>query len=156
MVFAPCLLGLVLASTPSPPSFCDGDGWEAVWSDEFDGTELNASNWALRETVSGTRGRNVDRMAKVMSDDVMIRGGLLIIRTQHRRAVQGHTVYNYTSGAVHTRGLRSWRGPFRACVRAQLPGGPGGIAQGIQPAHWMMPDTDKCWPVTNDNACHIP
>ena len=133
-------MSLIVLSQLAPvrTSFCDEAGWKSVWSDEFNGGDLDLSNWATRPTEWGAKGRNVDRLAKVEEDDIYVSNGSLVLRTQ-KRNVPG---YNWTSGAVHTKGLHSWKGRTRACVRALLPVG----GQGIQPAHWMMPATDACWP----------
>ncbi len=60
--------------------------------------------------------------------------------------------WNYTTGAVTSMGKGQWwpaNGTFRACVAAKLPGHIGQrTAQGVWPAHWMMPDTPgypKTW-----------
>lgn len=137
------MFSLVLALAPlaaagryTRPSFCAAHGFRQIWADEFNGVALNASNWDRR-----TMG-NVDRMAAVEDDDIYLENGTLVLRSQ-RRAANG---YNFTSGAVHTRGKHSWAGRTRVCVRARLPAGGSGKGQGIQPAHWMMPQSDACWP----------
>jgi beta-glucanase (GH16 family) len=147
MIIASSLLLLLLTSSAAPrtaapghqrapTSFCAAHGFRQVWSDEFNGAGLNSSNWEKR-----TMGK-VDRMAAVEDDDIYLENGSLVLRSQ-RRAVSG---YNFTSGALHTRGKHSWKGRTRVCVRARLPAGGLGRAQGIQPAHWMMPETAACWP----------
>ena len=146
---AAALLLALLAPAPllgAPAgSFCAASGWRTVWSDEFDGVEMNASKWEKR-----TMG-DVDRMAAVEDEDIYIEDGALVLRSQ-RRAVSG---YNFTSGAVHTKGKHSWQGRTRVCVRARLPGGGGlGKGQGVQPAHWMMPETDACWPSNGGESSH--
>ena len=127
---------------PASPfvSFCDTDGFEQVWADEFSGTTLDNSSWTVDLAANDSRVRDSQGTA----DNVYLDGeGSLVLRSQRQRA----GAFNFTSGAVETRGKRSWRGLTRACVRAQLPGGGGGKSgQGIWPAHWMMPDNSACWP----------
>ena len=101
MLFVPS--GLALPA-PLRTSFCSAPGWQQVWSDEFSGITLNSSNWRVR------RQGNVDRMAKVMEDDIYLEGGALVLRTQQREVDE----CNYTSGAVDTRYLHSWRGATRS------------------------------------------
>ena len=159
MVAASLLLLLLLTPSAAPPaghqrartSFCAARGFRQVWSDEFTGARLNSSNWEKR-----TMGK-VDRMASVEDDDMYLENGNLVLRSQ-RRAVGG---YNFTSGALHTRGKHSWKGRTRVCVRAKLPAGclgmEHGCAQGVQPAHWMMPETAACWPSNGEidiMVCH--
>lgn len=65
----------------------------------------------------------------------------------------------YYTGAVSTRGKRSFQGPARLCVSARLPGDSSAAARatgsniGLWPAIWLMPvhanDFDQslgCWP----------
>lgn len=143
----------VVASAP-PRSFCDEPGWSTIFVDDFDGPELNASNWEKHLGGGDSSVRDSQGLAK----NVYIENGALVLRTLKER----HGSYNYTSGAVQGAaaptsskadcpvvggcGRRSWIGPARACVRAQLPGAPGGRGTGIWPALWMMPDTPACWP----------
>lgn len=66
---------------------------------------------------------------------------------------------DYTSAAVVSGGSNpvaqgsasnAWKSG-RVCVYAKLPGVPGnGTAQGVWPAHWMMPDTTACWPTRGE------
>lgn len=118
-----------------PPSFCSGHGWQQVWADEFSGATLNASNWALR-----TKG-NVDRQAAVDAEDIYLEDGALVLKTERRNSGGK----KYTSGSVDTSGKRSWKGLTRVCFRAK----PNG-QQGVQPAHWLMPDNDACWPTNGE------
>lgn len=128
-------------------SFCAVHGFRTVWEDEFDGVALNTSKWEKR-----TMG-HVDRLAAVEDDDIYLAEGALVLRSQ-RRVVDG---YNFTSGAVHTKGKHSWAGRTRVCVRARLPGGGGsGKGQGVQPAHWMMPETNACWPSNGGEYTLVP
>ena len=132
----------------SGPSFCDPQpGWRLDWQDEFDGDSLNATSWTALDLETYDIGSCRD--AACLPDNVQIVGGALHLRSE-RQQVKG---YNFTTGAVRTKGKRSWtattESSFRVCVSAILPGeghGSAGAAQGIWPAHWMMPDTVGCWP----------
>eukprot|EP00035_Acanthoeca_spectabilis_P018892 m.406613 g.406613 ORF g.406613 m.406613 type:complete len:269 (+) comp16795_c5_seq18:7935-8741(+) len=117
-------------------SFCDNPGYQVVWRDEFTGPTLNKSSWTTDFQGNDSRVRDSQGTA----ENVYIEDGHLVLRSQ-RQAMNG---YEFTSGAVQTQGLHSWKGPARACVSAALPGGGGG--NGIWPAHWMMPDDKSCWP----------
>jgi beta-glucanase (GH16 family) len=123
-------------------SFCTDNGWDIVWRDEFDGTTLNLSNWNVVQGDSIGSCRD----ALCTKENVYLDGhGSLVLRSDF-----GPTGgFNYTSGAVNTSGKQAWihTPSFRACVRAQLPGGGGQHkGQGIWPAHWMMPQDSSCDP----------
>ena len=57
-----------------------------------------------------------------MPENVEVGGGVLSLRSE-RRQVKG---YNFTTGAIRTKGKRSWTATaassFRVCVSALLPG----------------------------------
>ena len=102
--------------------------WELVWSDEFDGAELDTSKWSP----------NIWPPRKVNDEDQAYTG-----REKNLRIVDGNLVIeahkedyegaNYTSGRIHSSG----KGDFlygRFEVRAKLPYG-----QGTWPAIWMLP-----------------
>ena len=138
-------------ATAPAPSFCAASGWNQVWADEFSGPALDNSSWTVDLSAGDSRVRDSQGTA----DNVYLEGGALVLRSQRvANAVAGGAKFNYTSGAVQSKGLRSWQGRTRACVRAQLPGGKAadgrtaaaGVGQGIWPAHWMMPDNGACWP----------
>ena len=145
------LLSLLLSAVcagSAAQSFCDAQpGWRIDWQDEFDGESLNASSWSALDLDSYDIGSCRD--AACLPENVQVSGGALHLRSE-RRQIKG---YNFTTAAVRTKGKRSWAASpaswFRVCVSAILPGeghGSGGAAQGIWPAHWMMPDTAGCWP----------
>jgi beta-glucanase (GH16 family) len=121
-------------------SFCDEAGWAVAWRDEFDGAALDNATWSrdVGHHASTTR----ESVGTV--DNAYVENGSLVLRSQ--RQAKGR--YNFTTGAVRSRGKKFWRGPRRVCVRAQLPGsGPGNRSGlGIWPAHWMMPEGGPCWP----------
>ena len=149
-------------------SFCDAPGWETVWADEFDGARLDGSKWGAvvsdamppaRMLRFGAASPHADcrgygcvllgacRDAACAEENVYVSGGRLVLRSE-RRELHGRTL---ATGAVSTWGRAAWRasdGPFRVCISATLPGDAsgGGRAQGLWPAHWMMPHDDSCDP----------
>ena len=93
-----CAGVLLVASSgvaASPASLCAAAGWKQVWGDDFGGSAVDPAKWDVRATNKGTGGGNVDRLAKVMPDDIYVEDGALVLRTQRRQA----GIYNYTSGA---------------------------------------------------------
>jgi len=137
-LFYPCVL-VSYAVGVAATSFCETDGFGLVWQDEFDAPVLDKTSWST--DFSGNDSRVRDSLGT--ADNVYLENGTLVLRSQ-RQAIGG---YQFTSGAVQTQGMRSWKGLTRACVKAMLPGGgPKGSGDGIWPAHWMMPDNKACWP----------
>lgn len=109
------------------------DQWVLVWSDEFDGDELDRSKWEKEENNYG--GGNNERQAyRTGSRYCFVRDGMLHIAV-HRdphTTVDGKT-QPYSSARIRTRKRGDWTyGRFE--VRARMPDG-----QGIWPAVWMLP-----------------
>ena len=133
-------------TTTTIPSFHpEGKGWELVWSDEFDGTELDLERWDHEENCWG--GGNNELQCYTASDtNVAVADGLLRITALEEEATglavsedfpeaatAGNKTQPYTSGRIRTKGLGDWRyGRFE--IRARLPYG-----QGLWPAVWMLP-----------------
>lgn len=146
------LLSAVAVADAAGTSFCaPGPAWELAFEDNFEGDSLNASNW---NTLNGTDSGSC-REALCMPDAVTVSQGSLIITTTNRTASFDGAMYNFTTGAVNSKGKQHWdrNQTFRLCVTATLPGGGsrgdggGAVGTGIWPAAWMMPDDKSCWPV---------
>lgn len=103
--------------------------WGLVWSDEFNGTSLNTSNWTAEiGTGSGGWGNNELQYYTNRPQNLQVTGGNLVITAQ-KEAYGG---MNYTSARIKTQGLRSFTfGKIEA--RIKLPSG-----QGLWPAFWML------------------
>ena len=106
----------------------DNNAWELVWSDEFDGDELDATKWSPNiwppRKVNDEDQAYTDREKNLRVDN-----GVLIIEA-HK---EDYDDASYTSGRIHTEG----KGDFlygRFEVRAKLPRGKGSWA-----AIWMLP-----------------
>jgi len=129
---------------------------ELVWSDEFDGTELDLSKWTAETSCWG--GGNNERQCYVdSSQNIQVENGVLTLRALPKKVTglampqhvpdRGERVsQDYTSGKVTTRGLASWTyGRFEA--RIKLPQG-----QSTWPAFWMLPEDDAYggWPLSGE------
>jgi len=66
------------ASAPAAGSFCRQPGWNLVWSDDFNGQELNSSNW----NIMVGRDEGTLRQALGTREDVYVEGGKLVLRTR--------------------------------------------------------------------------
>jgi beta-glucanase (GH16 family) len=146
-----CIAALVIKVALSTSSFCDsGPSWTLSFEDDFSGTALNTSAWNV---VLGDDSGSC-RDAVCIASAVAVTDGSLTLTSQNSSYNYNGVVYNYTTGAVNTRGKVHWSrsSTFRLCVTATLPGGgPGGggaayVGTGIWPAVWMMPDDNSCWP----------
>ena len=121
------LVLLLVLVAGSLPARADG---ELVWSDEFDGSEVDPAHWTF-DIGNGTGGWGNNELEYYTSrpENVYVSDGLLhIVALQESYGGQ-----NYTSAKLKTKGLFS-RTYGRFEFRARLPQG-----QGYWPALWMMP-----------------
>jgi beta-glucanase (GH16 family) len=127
--------GAAASYTPTPGPL--SGTYSLVWSDNFDGTALNTSNWAYDNNV------HVNGEAQqYVSNNVTVSGGILRI-TAKKEINNG---YQFTSGRIFTHHLKTWKyGKFIA--RMLLP-----VGEGYWPAFWMMgEDIDTVgWPGTGE------
>lgn len=117
---------LATDTTPAPaPTPTRPARWELVWSDEFNGPQLDAATWIV---VNGPA--NVNReLQSYAPDDVYLENGALVLRSQ-RRVSNGRS---YTSGEVRTGRNRIVRIGSAVEWRTQAPFG-----KGIWPANWLV------------------
>jgi beta-glucanase (GH16 family) len=142
---------LVPPAFPSGASFCaPGAGFSLEFADEFDGPELNESNWRVIEGSSPHP--NVDdcygdqcpmwagcRAGFCKKENVYMNNGTVVLESNN----DGHLNYSFTTATIVSRGLRNWTysdGTYRMCISAQLPGTEGANNNGLWPAHWLLPD----------------
>jgi beta-glucanase (GH16 family) len=99
--------------------------WKLVWSDEFNGSKLDAKKWNVLLREQSKHGE----LQYYVPDDVYIENGILRLRSR----VRNYGTMKYTSGRISTDGrFAPTYGRFE--IRARLPGG-----KGIWPAHWLYP-----------------
>ncbi len=120
--------------TGTPPS----EGWELVWSDEFNGAALDTSRWNIQTgdgTPEGIPGWGNNELQRYQAANIAVSGGVLVITAREEDAGDGHA---YTSGRINTAGkLDTTYGRIEASIQA-----PGG--QGLWSAFWMLP-TDSAY-----------
>lgn len=90
-----------ISKDPAPRSFCDDDpnnGFLLKWRDEFDGDVLDESVWRVAVDLTEWRWA-YGRDALCMYDNVRIKDGNLVLRTQRQKVNK----YNYTTAGVDTR-----------------------------------------------------
>ncbi len=150
MMERPFLLLLFLGLLVFPQLGCDGttlytdqeeddgppEGWTLVWSDEFDGTTLDASKWSI-QTGNGCPdlcGWGNNELQWYQEDNLVVENGLLVITAREEQVGEN----TFTSSRIRTKDKGDWTyGRFE--VRARLP-----IGQGLWPAIWMLP-TDEVY-----------
>lgn len=130
------------AETETKPNVIDPtqpvSDWQLVWSDDFDGTSIDATKWTHEVNCQGG-GNNEKQCYTDSSDNSFVSGGILHIVALP--AAEG-AEKPYTSARLNTKGKADFKyGRFE--MRAKLPSG-----QGSWPAFWMLP-TDEVyggWP----------
>ena len=129
----------VPAAAPDGPDFHPANkGWTLQWSDEFDGSSLDASKWS-KEIACGGGGNNERQCYTAREDNVELVNGLLrIVALEETYTGVNFPIDNsqktqpYTSGKILTQDLADWR-YGRISIRGKLPEG-----QGTWPAFWML------------------
>lgn len=104
----------------------DIPGYQFVWSDEFDGVEIDYTNWT--RYVTGGYNDELEYYTGRPDNSVVENGCLVITAKQEQYAS-----YNYTSAMLNTQTKADFL-YGRMVARIKLP-----VGQGIWPAFWMMP-----------------
>lgn len=106
-----------------------GAGWSLVWSDEFDGENLDPGKWRRQVVEPGRFNGEWQRYTDSV-DNGYIDNGCLVIRALHTGDTHGPG--RYTSARLHTIPDNGWK-YGKIAARIQLPYG-----RGIWPAFWML------------------
>jgi beta-glucanase (GH16 family) len=124
------LFGLAALATAGLAAPADA-ALSLVWSDEFDGTSLDTTNWSydIGDGCPSLCGWGNNELQYYRSQNVEVSGGNLIITARQ----QSYGGRSFTSGKIHTRDKHSFL-YGRIEMRAKLPTGGG-----MWPAFWMMP-----------------
>lgn len=113
--------------------------YQLIWEDNFDGTELNMSDWNYEYHEPGWVNNELQRYVN-SSDNIFVTDGNLIIKAIKAKDKNG---IRYTSGRINTKDKHDYKyGRFEA--RAKVPSG-----KGFLPAFWMMPTNENLygqWP----------
>lgn len=130
-------------------------GWNLAWSDEFNGTSINTSNWKY-ETGGDGWGNNELEYYTNRSENARVENGNLVVEARK----ENYNGMNYTSARLKSQGLKNWTyGKVEA--RMKLPAG-----QGVWPAFWMLGEniSQVSWPkcgeidimehINNESAIH--
>lgn len=126
-----------VAPTPGSGSY------ELVWSDEFNGTDIDLNNWTY-DIGYGSNGWGNAELQWYTNEpeNARVENGTLIIEARKER-FRGQ---QYTSARLKTQGLHSWT-YGRIEARIKVPYG-----QGIWPAFWTLGDNIETvgWPQSGE------
>ena len=115
------------------------EGYNLLWSDEFDGDTLNEEIWNRECREPGWTNNELQEYT-ASDDNIYVENGHLVLRAI--REDRDGTPY-YTSGKVNSQNNTDFQ-YGRVEVRARVPEG-----QGLWPAIWMMPQDEQfygSWP----------
>lgn len=116
--------------------------WNIVWSDEFNGAEIDPKKWTFETGNNNGWGNNEFEYYTSRAQNAYVSGGLLHIVAQK----ESYSGYNYTSARMKTEGLCSKK-YGRIEFRAKLPPG-----LGFWPALWLLGTniTSVGWPACGE------
>lgn len=120
--------------------------WKLIWSDEFDGNELDLSKWSY-QTGNAYLGWGNNEVEYYKEDNVTVENGMLVI-TAKKENIED---FQYTSGRIRTMNdsgeclFSTQYGKVEA--RISMPEG-----NGLWPAFWMMPANNVYgkWPLSGE------
>ena len=127
---------IYITATPAPSPIPEGElmNWKLIWHDEFDGDQLDRTNWTFDRGANGWGNAELEEYTD-SPDNARVENGNLIIEARKDDKSQ----YGYSSARIKTQGLHSWQyGHIEA--RIKLPTG-----QGIWSAFWMLGEGSN-WP----------
>ena len=127
--------GATEATTEAVPATTtpDLDGYKILWSDEFDGTELNLDNWTREVREVGWTNNELQEY-RDSEENVFVKDGNLVLKAI-KTEVDGKPYY--TSGKVNSQNKKDFQ-YGKVVVKAKVPEG-----QGLWPAIWMMPQDEQ-------------
>ncbi|HVZ56732.1 MAG TPA: family 16 glycosylhydrolase [Chitinophagaceae bacterium] len=116
-------------------------GYTLVWSDEFDGNQINSGNWGFDTGNSGWGNHELENYTNRKQNAFVSQGNLII---EARQEDLGGS--SYTSARMLTKGKKAFQ-YGRVDIRARMPSG-----KGIWPALWMLGDNiDQAgWPACGE------
>lgn len=129
------------ASSPPPTPDWELEGWDLVWHDEFDGSELDRESWTF-DLGGGGWGNAESQVYTDRPENVRLEDGVLVIEAREEE----YRGADYTSARLKTQGLNAWE-YGRIEARMKLP-----VGRGIWPAFWMLGEdiTTRDWPACGE------
>lgn len=118
----------------------DIEGYNLLWSDEFDGNKLNENIWTMEVREAGWTNNELQSY-EASTDNIFVKDGNLVLKAIKNVDENGNVTY--TSGKVNSQNKADFT-YGKVVVRAKAPEG-----QGLWPAAWMMPTDESFygqWP----------
>jgi beta-glucanase (GH16 family) len=123
---------------PSPTYGWNSQGWNLVWSDEFNGSTIDPGNWTYDLGGNGWGNSEFETYTN-RPENARVENGMLIIEAHQDQ----NASYGFTSARLKTQGLQQFL-YGRVEARMKLPYG-----QGIWPAFWMLGNNGG-WPQSGE------
>jgi beta-glucanase (GH16 family) len=120
---------LIAGLISAKQAFAASTQWNIVWSDEFNGTNINTTNWTFELGNNGGWGNSEREYYTGRTNNAYVSNGILHIVAQ-QESMGG---FNFTSARMKSQGLYSTPTYGHIQWRAKLPTG-----FGMWPALWMM------------------
>eukprot|EP01083_Nonionella_stella_P213232 769261_1 len=112
--------------------------WKLIFDDEFDGKELNSSNWANTRTQSHGYPYELEIYEAA---NVYLQNGSLVLKTKYQPTTKNGVTYPYTSGVVTSQNKFSHSyGKFE--IRAKLP---TEQFKHVSPCIWLQKQSGSCY-----------
>ena len=129
-----CLLLLLAPSAPAQAQCAGFEYCTLVWSDEFDGTEVDTTKWSFQRgdgtEVSLPPGWGNNELQWYADQNATVADGFLTITARKETVEPG---FQYTSARLRTYQKGDWT-YGRIEMRARMP-----LGKGMWPAFWMLP-----------------
>lgn len=110
------------------------EGYNLLWSDEFDGDSLNEDNWTRELREPGWTNNELQEYTD-SAENIFVKDGNLVLKAIKTTDDNGNDYY--TSGKVNSQNKKDFT-YGKVVVSAKVPEG-----QGLWPAIWMMPQDES-------------
>ena len=142
---------MAACASSSPPALLTGG--TLVWSDEFDGPELDLTKWNIETGTGGQYGLSGwgnEEKQFYKPENIYIQDGVLVLEARmDNDEANGSKYFPYTSGKIATGGIMNHDGTIKDLKFAVKPGQrleariKSSRGRGLWPAFWMIGATSN-------------
>lgn len=119
------------------------ESYKLVWSDEFDGNDVDWTKWSKVPPVTNGNVAEWRKYTSTRDDLVSVENGMLVLKGVKNDGSDPNETRDYLCGQIWSQGKASFtRGIFE--IRAKFEN-----QQGAWPALWMLPEKNS-WPLTGE------